>query len=219
MDIDTRIIKDFISESEISEIESIVERESTGMVYNDYNHPEGHHVSDTWSFQLETKAFERVNEILRPKINENFGSDLIVNQSHILHSFYPYGVHTDVLAGGFDLTGPYEPAWTLLIPLDNFDSHTILFEEECVELKEVQQWVEKYNIQPKYNISDEQYQKYFTHHYKPHLDYLTIEEIFPWQGNKGTCFAASRKKFHCSDNYLDKTTTKRAIIMWTSFEK
>jgi len=217
--IDTRIIKDFLSDEEILEIETIVARESKDLAFHAYQQPDNKLQAVTYHFDLEVQRWGRIKEIMSPKIKQHFGSDLLANVGHILDSTTPYGIHTDVMSN-FDPEGPLDPAWTFLIPLENVDSHTIVFNEQCYETKSVSEWASRYQIEPKNIITEEEYQKYFSHACRNEISYLSMECVFPWQGNRGTLLAADRRKFHVSDNYkITGLQGKKAIIMWTNFPK
>jgi len=197
-----------------------VREHSAGMVYHDYNHPDKLHISDTWSFQMDAEVFHPIRDILMPRIKAQWVENIVINQSHVLESYLPYGIHTDVLAGNFDLNGPYTAAWTFIIPLDDYDTHTVVFNEQDEVCKSVGEWFNTRGIKP-YDpprITEEQYQKYFSHILRSDLDYLSIEDIFRWK--KGSVFAADRRKFHTSDNYIGNGINgKRAIIIWSGFLK
>jgi len=109
----------------------------------------------------------------------------------------------------------YSHAWTIIIPLDDYDSNTFIFEEKCSWTKDVQEWVNREKIQPKYAISDDLYKRYFSHSRKEDFDYLTIHDIFPWR--KGWLSATDRSRFHTSDNFLAKgLKSKRAFVIWST---
>jgi hypothetical protein len=217
--IDTRIIKNFLSDEEILEIETIVACESKDLVTYGYQQPDNKLQAITYYFNMEHERWQRIREIMSPKIKQHFGSDLVADTGHVLNSTLPYGIHTDVMSN-FDPDGPLDPAWTFLIPLENVDSHTITFNEQCYECKTVVEWASRYQVEPKNMITEDEYQKYFSHVSLDEISYLSIDCVFPWQDNRGTLFAADRRKFHVSDNYKKTGLQgKKAIIMWTNFLK
>jgi hypothetical protein len=159
-------------------------------------------------------AWKNLVEIIQPKLEKQFGPSIRASHIHMLDSRHPYGVHTDAEQPNLVLAP--EPAWTLIIPIDSCESKTYVFNERSNQ-KDIMEFVRVNNIQPKeYSISDEVFQEDFAPlHSKEIFRYLTPETTFTWK--RGSCFAADRFKFHCSDNYLNKgIKSKRAIILWTS---
>lgn len=156
-------------------------------------------------------------DILQPKLEAVFGPGVKASHIHVLESHTPYGLHNDAEQSNM-IIAP-NPAWTLIIPFDNYDSRTYVFNERSGH-KDPWEWIYKNNIQPNdtYAIDYDTYMRDFY----PLTDYevfkyLTIDSVFKWE--KGSCFAADRFRYHCSDNYLNHgVTSKKAIIIWTSIE-
>ena len=216
MTFDSRIVPDILSDAEIAEIIPIVMSGGAGMSRDDPNPESGHHAVTQW-FDMEMPMFRRVGEILLPRLRQHFGEDLHIDDSHFLTSIFPYSIHTDVMSGEyFDLDGPLQAAWTFIIPLDDYDSYTVVFNEGDEHIKTVDEWIDQRGIKPHGQPVDEElYQRRFSHMQRHHLDYLTIESMFHWR--KGHLFAADRRKFHSSDNHpAVGVPEKRGIIMWTS---
>ena len=150
-------------------------------------------------------------KLFREKLDKHFDPRLKVGEFHILEARYPYKAHTDGVKGEYLLDDEHYGAWTLVIPLETVDSHTILFHQHSYDSKMIAPFIAQ---NPKLNaIDDDTYQKYFTHEVRDTMDYFSIEEIFPWK--KGSCFAMSRYKWHTSDNFYPKGIIKRALIAWT----
>jgi hypothetical protein len=210
--IDTRIIHNFLNDDEIIELTKLIVKEDGSNLYQDFEPTDGYHVADTYYFNPYIPTNKRIYDILVTKIIKEFGSNIFVDAGHILHSYHPYGIHSDVISTRSKGT----PSWTFIIPLDHFDSNTIVFDQKSADIKTVEEWVETHKIDTLLTpISDELYQKYFTQCTKFFMDYLSINNIFPWE--KGALFAASRENFHTSDNYLaNGIKCKKAIIVWTS---
>lgn len=154
-------------------------------------------------------------DIIQPKLEATFGSDIKASHIHVLHSTFPYGLHNDAEQANL-LLAP-TPAWTLIIPLRDYPSRTYVFDQRS-NVKSPRTWIEKNNIQPNdiHSISTALYEKDFA----PITDYdifryLTVESRFLWR--RGSCFAADRYRYHCSDNYFNHgIQEKKAIILWTS---
>ena len=217
MTFESRTIPDFLSAEEIQIIEQVVERHRTDQTtFVDGNHESGHNAV-THSFFLWHPDYCAVADILVPRLRQHFGSELQLPTSHILNAYVPYGIHTDVMSGGFDPDGPDLAAWTFIIPLDNYNSNTIVFEQQHETIKTLDKWVEAVDPKP-HAINDHFHQQYLTHTDRLDQQWLTPEAVFPWR--KGDLFAANRRKFHVSDNFpAHGIKCKRAIVIWSTVPK
>jgi hypothetical protein len=217
MSFESRTIPDFLTPDEISAIERIVEHHRTDQTtFVDGDHESGHNAV-THSFFLWMPQYRGIADILIPRLKQHFGSQLKLSTAHILNAYVPYGIHTDVMSGGFDPAGPDLAAWTFIIPLDTYASNTVVFEQHHETIKTLDVWVAETNPEP-HAIDDEFHQRYLSHTDRLDLRWLTPESVFPWR--KGDLFAADRRKFHVSDNFpaagLD---CKRAIVIWSTVPK
>ena len=224
--IDTRVIDNFLSDKEVETIEKFVMTTIDPVdSYHEGDHPRGkpgekYLYANYYNFDFYNQDNKIIHDILAPKFAEHFGADLFMQQIHIFNSVNPYNIHTDydhsnLRANPVDS----DPAWTFIIPLDTFDSNTIVFEQES-ENNIPQDYMDAHPLkQPgKYHITEETRQKYFSHIPMGDFQWFSIEKIFPW--TKGSLFAASRKKFHTSDNFLaNGLKYKRAIVSWTTLPK
>lgn len=226
--INTLTVENFLSNEEIEEIEKMHKNGLTGLQIDDVSPPPPEfnldRTANYWHFDIYEN--HRLYEIIMTKLQKMFHKDLYIDDCHILESFYPYVVHTDSLDfdaeknqstdGILNAKPGYKPAWTFIIPLDNYNSHTIIFEQEVPLIKIPRTWIEKENPPILDAISDEIYEKYLDKAIsREEARYLSIEEIFPWK--KGSLSATSRGKFHCSDNFIGNgLKSKRAIVMWTT---
>ena len=136
---------------------------------------------------------------------------------HILQSFEPYTIHHDFSQEPM-LVAP-NPAWTMIIPLEDYNSHTINFKQQPKDPsnKVVTTWIENEKPPVINGVSAEEEEKYFKDWIpQQYLKYLEIDGVYKWKKNK--LYAASRYSFHSSDNFIaNGLTEKRAIVMWTSF--
>jgi len=217
MNYDSRTIPNFLSDQELETIERIVEQNRTEKnTYRDTTHSSGHNAV-THGFFLWMDQYREIRNILEPRLRKHFGETLKLPTTHILNAYVPYGIHTDVVSGGFDPEGPDDAAWTFIIPLDTYNSNTIVFEQQHDTIKTMDKWTEAVNPEP-HEIDDEFHQKYLTHVDRLDLRYLTPEAVFPWR--RGDLFAASRRKFHTSDNFPSHgLECKRAIVIWSTVPK
>jgi len=154
-------------------------------------------------------------DIIQPKLEREFGKGIRASHIHILESHVPYGLHSD--SEQPNLKSAPAPAWTIIIPLDDYPSKTYQFNERS-NLKDPMSWVRAHNIQkkPQPAVDMETFEKDFAPltAYES-LEYLSVESIFHWK--KGNAFASDRFRFHCSDNYYNHgIKSKRALVLWTS---
>jgi len=168
---------------------------------NFYNNPNWSHLVD----------------IIQPKLEKEFGSNIRASHIHVLDSWFPYGLHNDAEQPNMKLAP--EPAWTLIIPFDTCESTTYVFNERS-GFKDPMQFAKHYNVESHdlqtIGLTQEQFDTDFAPITDPiNLSYLTIETKFKWK--RGSCFAADRFKYHCSSNFLNQgIKNKKAIILWTS---
>ena len=213
MQIDTRTVDNFLSSEELATIEEMVMKIAPHENFNIT--PQGSQVKsgDYYVFDYYDPAFQTIKHILDPKLSAEFGPNLFMEQIHIFDCVDPYRIHSDVASGWKKSPEPTVPAWTLIIPLDTYDSHTIVFREGSV-IKEPQEYTKEVPPYANPTIDTATRQQYFSHIPGNVFDWLTIEDIFKWK--KGSMFAAARFKFHTSDNFLaNGIPGKRALIAWT----
>lgn len=222
MIIDTRTIKNFLTEEEITEIEDMHTKGMTTLNADINETVKGiFKMANIWDFRIYNDTHTRLKEILLPKLQQHFHKDIFIDDCHILESFHPYSIHTDAssepeveytIKPGEGMT----PAWTFIIPLADYNSNTIIFDQEALHIKSAISWIEQTNPPILNSINEETFDKYLKKVVMPkEVPYLSIEQIFPWK--KGDLSAASRAKFHTSDYFFDNgITTKRAIVMWTT---
>jgi hypothetical protein len=213
MQFPSKIIPGFLSDLEIQHINELsvefLEHRDIG--------ESGHNVT-TRPFFMQWENYQGMADILMPKIRTHFGNSLQVDAAHILESYRPYGIHNDIASAGFDplANNDRQPAWTFIIPLDDYDSRTVVFNESDPVHKITSTWIRERGIHPHgLPVDEEFYQRYLTNTPRADYDYLTIKDVFEWK--RGSMFAAARANFHTSDNFPSwGVESKRAIIMWTT---
>jgi hypothetical protein len=221
----TTIIENFLTEEELNEIERLfrskddlrIEKEKMGIKMSDTHLHSG--VSDMrsiyWYPGMSTLA--SIHDIVNKKIKASFGNDIQCNDWHILNAYRPYDLHSDSLDDeqpGTSIPDNTEYAWTFLIPLNDYDTNTIVLNEESYDTKIFRKWIERTNAPIKDAIDDETYEKYFSHQNREDVRYVSIDTIFPWK--KGTLLAMNRHRLHCSDNFYKKGVfEKRALVSWS----
>lgn len=212
----SQVIENFLSDNELFEIEKEFRYHYDTKVWIEGTEHEMQAHSHYW-YPGPSYA-EKLCSYLNSKIQLLFPNNTCDNW-HILNAFKPYGIHTDSLddehdAGTHSLPDGYRFGWTFLIPLADFDTNTIIFNEGSDKMKVSTKWIEKENRTPQNVIDDETREQYLSHQGKDIVDYFSIERVFPWK--KGTLLAMDRSSFHCSDNFIKKNVLeKRALIGWS----
>lgn len=181
-------------ESSIADICTISEHVTDGKMY-----------ARVYEWDFYSENAQKIKNILEPKLPVT-----TVTQSHILDSFYPYEIHTDVKHNNDKVDSEY----TVIIPLENYNSETVVFNEHNEHTNEFEDFKQSYSGSRELKIPIDMCLK-LTHLHPKDLKYLSIKETFQW--SKGSLFAFDRKYYHCSDNHLKSLdTSKRAILLWTS---
>ena len=201
--------ENFLSSDEVDFIETFINQHHN--TYDDIAENTLYSYYYTWPYY--NKDYKTVREIFDSKIKNLFDINLIVDHSHILDSKKPYTVHTDFYQHrSFPILSP---AYTFIIPLDDYNSNTIVFEQYS-ELKEFAEYLTDTNASKVSNpLTTEFVDKYISHFPKEVLPYLSLKEVFNWK--KGSLHACDRRYFHSSDNYVKNNLTgKKAFIFWTS---
>jgi hypothetical protein len=212
----TTVIENFLSDDEIFEIEKTFRLRHDTVMWKEPTEHENMSHALYWypgpSYQQELCTY------INDKINKHFPNNICDNW-HTLHAYKPYGIHTDSLDENLtsythSLPDNTNFGWTFLIPLDNYNTNTIVFNEGSDKMKVSTNWIERENRSPQGLISNETHEKYLTHQGKDLVDYFSIDTIFPWK--KGNLLAMPRTSFHCSDNFTIKNMfEKRALIGWS----
>jgi hypothetical protein len=212
-----RVIPGFLSEQELSLARTqIVDQADPNSIVYDRGSSAGHSAI-IYPFLSSHPRHSALFDVLQTRLRREFRQDLTLDVAHVLDARAPYGIHTDVMSAGFDPNGSRDAAWTFIIPLEDYDSHTIVFEQAHDHIKTVGDWVRATDPKP-HDIDDEFHQRYLTHVDRLDLRWLTPAAVFAWRA--GSLFAADRRCFHVSDDFpghgLDK---KRAIIVWSTVPK
>lgn len=214
----TKIIDNFFTDEEIDFIKSFVDNfpeRNHGHTGMEPNYPKDFIERRIFVFN-DVPEYEIVNELLTTRIKQHFHPQLIIGNMQILTAYFPYRAHGDAIFGEYGWNEDTYAAWTLIIPLDDYNSNTILFNETSYKTKLVPEYIK--DREPIDKIDKETYEKYFTLESDHNMRFFSIDQVYKWK--KAQCFAASRYKFHGSDNFLKKGLSfKQAIICWTALPK
>lgn len=213
MSFESRIVPAFLSVDEIAVIEQCVEQHRTPATTHCDTHDSGHSAV-THSFFLCDSKYRAIADILEPRFRQHFGNNISLDTTHILNSYAPYGIHTDVMSANFDPTSDRTAAWTFIIPLADSNSNTVVFKQQHDTIKTLETWIAATEPTP-HEIDDDLHLRYLSHVDRLDLRYLEVETIFPWR--RGNLFATDRRKFHTSDNFARyRMKSKQAIVIWST---
>lgn len=216
--LDTKYQLDIFSQEEISWLDNaITSRVDCTPDRKSADHPTQPNLlySNHYIWDYHSTENKDIFEILNKKIEQVTGLKSHVTQSYILESFFPFEIHTDLIhsAMGSTLADNKEPAYTILVPLDDYDTHTVVFNEYSENSCELAEFKENYTGELKLRIPKELVLT-LTHVHPKDLMYLTLQDVYQWQ--KGSVIAFDRGHYHCSDNYIKAgVASKRAILLQT----
>lgn len=226
----SEIVDNFLSDEDIFYIEKLFRADSSLSIqiekYGKTMSGAGGNSLDTvrshyWypSFSKEKNScYYQINNFINSKIQARYGTEIECENWHILNAFLPYHIHSDsydkIDHNATVLPENYDYAWTFLIPLSNYNTNTIVFNEVSNFSKNPDTWIDKTAAKKIDTITEIERNLYFSHINKDHIPYFSIDKIFPWK--KGNLLSMSRHAFHCSDNFPTKNILeKRALIGWS----
>jgi hypothetical protein len=140
----------------------------------------------------------------------------IAEEFYQLQSFIPYEIHCD--SGHLHLKDDEEPYYLFIVPLETVDVRTIVFDQisndlHFTEYKEVNK-----PLPDAEQMTEEEYQQYFSHCWPQERPYLSINHVFKWQAGK--LLACDMHYFHASDNYIKNgLTEKNCLVLMTKTKK
>jgi len=214
----TKIIDNFFTDDEIDFIKSFVDNfpeRNHGHTGTEPGFPADFIERRIFVFN-DVPEYEIVNDLMISRIKQHFHPQLIIGNIQILTAFLPYRAHGDAIFGEYGWNDDTYAAWTLIIPLGDYESNTILFNETSFKTKIVPEYIK--DKEPIDKIDQETYEKYFTLESPVSMRYFSIDQVYKWK--KAQCFAASRYKFHGSDNFMKKGLPyKQALVVWTALPK
>jgi len=171
----------------------------------------------TWEPSEHIELTKEVLSLLPAEVTEN----MIVDIAFYLQSFNPYQVHND--HGWVRVNDDELPFYIVVIPFETVDARTIILnqfiegpvhkETTFIEYKENNSQLEE-----KDQISEEDFEKHFSHCWPQEKSYISIKDIFKWDA--GYSLAADTRYFHVSDNYRkNNVNEKNCIVLMTKIKK
>ena len=204
-------IPEFIPHNELNETERRVlsaTNETTEFV-DHWGVWKGKHV--TTQHWVPREKLDTVFELVKNRL-EWILDPFVIEKGQILESHLAYDLHTDYYVKVDHVAEELEgiPYYTLIVPLADYNSHTVVFEQHA-DYNDFYLYKER-NEPLKQHISDEDWQKYASHCWADDQQYVTLEAACKW--TMGKLIGFDRRKFHCSDNFTESLQMKRAFILW-----
>ena len=137
---------------------------------------------------------------------------------YILHaqSLIPYEFHCDY--GHIKCEPDETPFVIIIIPLETVNAKTIVLDQtfhglHFVDYKEI-----SLELPVEEQLTEEQYNEYFSHCWPQERPYISINTVFDWI--EGNALVFDMKYIHASDNFLkNKLTEKNCISIFTKIKK
>jgi hypothetical protein len=217
-------IENFLDEREVEDLCNVIFTNAVVNLDMGYDYPDdatlGRYANELVAEWHDVDFWDipRLQDILFPKFDQIFGYRLQIESLHVLKSFKPYLLHNDVFSrrGINPRSFPnHEPEYTILIPLDDDENSTIVFNEYSDTSNNFETWKQTFNGVPAVTIDKKIIVEKLTHIHPADIKYLTLHKIFQWK--KGAMFAADRRYFHCSDNYKKRGhDSKKCVVIRTA---
>lgn len=201
--IETQVIENFLTNEEVDFINSVLTldvMQSLGRTVQ----------RESSTYYSVTKEIE---DLLLNKIEKLPNEKLFIR---VLDCYNPAGSHSDTSPGAVseDQYQPTRFARTLIIPMGDYDSNTIVFDQNLPLGENALEYISTLSSFSPSKIDQATYDKHLTHLPYYHKDKLSIDAIFPWK--KGSLLMFDRNRLHCSDNFLARgLTSKRGFVIWT----
>ena len=214
----------FLSEQEVQQLAELIYARSTAKLdlgnYQDsgINGKNNGKTIATWH-NTDVNTLHEVTDIIIPKLTQVFGYEPIIEDLHILESNIPYMIHNDYTSN-HNLTPwsdnwlqSHQPEYTIIIPIEECDSVTVIF-NEAHEVNDFEQFKQEYTGNLSIKLDKQFILNNLTHLHPKDLCYLTLKSTHSWK--KGKMFAVDRRYFHCSNNFIKKgIASKKAIVIRT----
>lgn len=222
-------VKNLYSESEIDLIMHIITK--YGLVRTDTGSYQDSGAGGKFAGKLIAKWIDidfdqiaELQELLLPKLNKAMNQDLIIQDVHVLESHIPYLVHNDVASvRGLELKikdhlKHLAEAYTIIIPIETYDSCTVIFNETLDYTNDFAEFKKNYQGDQSLKLDKQLILDRLTHLHPTDFKYLTFNSMHFW--DQGSMFAVDRRYFHCSDNFTKRgIVSKKGIIIRTLCQK
>ena len=135
---------------------------------------------------------------------------MTVPNPFLLESYVPYEIHNDYK--WIEASDDEIPFYLIIIPVSTGQAKTIIFNQHgngeylhFVDYKKDHQ-----PVPDNERLSEEEYQKYFSHCWPQERHYISINKVFDWE--VGSVLLCDMRYFHASDNFLTNDITQKSCI-------
>jgi len=204
--------------------------------------PEHGKVSKYWGFGEDT-PYGQLLSWIKPKIDAVL-DDWVVDFYAIQEAINPWKLHADIrwyadkipykvillpmdvepMTGPVDVTD-WPETYTISFEQRNFLSRwPIIAKKIDLRANDQSHWVRPMDdiqyegLIPGYHVTQEQWQKYFSHLPYSDLEGITIDQIHKWTPR--SLFYWDNTSLHCADNFIGNgIKTKRSLMLFTSLKQ
>lgn len=198
-------LDNFFSENEMAEFDSAVALNEPGFNYHASTGPFvnnliANYVSLDHDLELISKLTKKISSVMPDTFN-------ILNIVRV-KLFLPWDIHSDYYIA--ECHPGYVPYYNFLLPLDNVESRTIVF-DQATDYNPMFSAYKK-NNPPADNPIDETFWKENLSMCWAHdREYVSLRKCMPWQ-RRGQLTGFPSKYFHSSDNFHTKFSTPKSFI-------
>jgi hypothetical protein len=210
------VAKNFLSTEETEHIQQLIISLGQYEEYRDINGRNNgrliatHH---TWDYHAE--ATQAIRNILDSKFEALLGKRLEISLCHLVNSYIPFLLHSDY---NNDLGNNYESEYNIIIPLNTYDSKTVVFNEYTANSNDFDEFKSCYTGDLSVKIDKEFCRQRLSHIHPSDLRYLTLKETFDWE--QGSIHVCDRRYYHCSDNFIKRgISNKVGLVLWSQVKK
>jgi hypothetical protein len=216
----TLILENKFSRSELDFINQEVEKDSKIMpsLHTWPGPNQGKTVSNRYFW--EWQKHKDISELINRALPSSIASNMLVPAPFILDSFIPYEIHNDYGWFGtrFELLEDETPFYLIIIPILTCEAKTIILNEYGHYVHFVDYKKDHDPLPINEQMSETEYQKYFSHCWPQERPYISIKDIFTWTA--GSLLACDIRYFHASDDFLkNEVSEKRCITLMTKIKK
>lgn len=159
----------------------------------------------TNGFKQNDYIFPLIKKIVLNKIEKLIDEKICLTVGMYLIEEIPWLIHTDYP------NSDQKPKGVFLIPLCNENTHTVIFNEEC--LTNFAHFLEE-NKKLENNAKN-LYNTLCGHETENRLEYVSLHAAYKW--HPGSVIYWDRKLLHCSDNFLiNGVKQKTALVLLTN---
>jgi len=151
---------------------------------------------------------QSAKDLLLRRIQPLFDRAIYLNYFSMVRLHKPWDIHSDFYL--HQSPAGQRPFYSLLIPLDDVPSRTIIFDQFTNSYTDFYNY--KLEHDPVDNPVDEQFWKENLSMCWPQdRDYVTVKKVMPWQ-QRGQVQGFDRKYFHSSDNFHERFSEPKCFI-------